>query len=567
VEIMTDHRTLENFAYQKELSKRQAQWMEYLSQYEYTITYIPGEDNTVADALSRLPDENGIIDVEACAVFSIEGDTNWARRIKKGYRSDPWCMGIIDDLARGVLDKKLEISLKNGLLFIGTRLVIPKWKLLREDLFRLAHDNMGHFGGKKSYLSLRNEFYWPNMRRNLMNAYVPACVECQQNKSRTSLPLGPLHPLPVPDDRFESVAIDFIGLLPLDEGFDAIVTMTDRLGADIQIVPCKTDMTAEQFTHLFFDKWYCENGCPKEIISDRDKNFLSKFWKSMTRLMGIKHKLSTSYHPETDGSSEQSNKTVIQCLRFHVERNQKGWVRALPKVRFNIMNTVNESTGFSPFTLKMGRSPKLVPSMVTDGALDAETAVRRDAGEMIKEIEQQVLEARDCMLMAKIGQAHNANKKRGKEVVLKKGDRVLLSMSHRRREYMQKKDGRCTKFMPRFDGPYEVLEAYPDSSTYKLKLPLSSRSHPVFHASQLRLAFDNNDSLFPARELSPPTAIVTPEGDTEYFIERIIDERTRGRGKQYLVRWMGYGPEHDLWLPRSELIDAEALERWEVQER
>jgi hypothetical protein len=89
---------------------------------------------------------------------------------------------------------------------------------------------------------------------------------------------------------------------------------------------------------------------------------------------------------------------------------------------------------------------------------------------------------------------------------------------------MQKKDGRCAKFMPRFDGPYEVLEAYPDSSTYKLKLPPSSWSHPVFHASQLRLAFDNDDSLFPARELSPPTAIVTPEGDTEYFIERIIDE-------------------------------------------
>jgi hypothetical protein len=171
------------------------------------------------------------------------------------------------------------------------------------------------------------------------------------------------------------------------------------------------------------------------------------------------------------------------------------------------------------------------------------------------------------MLAAKIGQAHNANKKRGKEVALKKGDRVLLSTSHCRREYMQKKDGRCTKFMPRFDGPYEVLEAYLDSLTYKLNLPPSSWSHLVFHASQLRLAFDNDDLLFPVRELSPPTAIITPEGDTEYFIERIIDEQTRCRGKQYLVRWMGYGPEHDLWLPRSELIDVEALERWEVWER
>jgi hypothetical protein len=81
-------------------------------------------------------------------------------------------------------------------------------------------------------------------------------------------PAGPLHPLPIPDKCFELVAIDFIGPLTPDEGFDCIVTMTDRLGADIQMVPCQTDMTAEEFAGVFFDRWYCENGCPVEIISD-----------------------------------------------------------------------------------------------------------------------------------------------------------------------------------------------------------------------------------------------------------------------------------------------------------
>jgi hypothetical protein len=72
--------------------------------------------------------------------------------------------------------------------------------------------------------------------------------------------------------------IDFIGPLPVDDGFNAIVTMTDRLGADVQIVPCKTSMTAQEFTAIFFDGWYCENGCPEEIITDRDKIFMSNFW-------------------------------------------------------------------------------------------------------------------------------------------------------------------------------------------------------------------------------------------------------------------------------------------------
>ena len=187
--------------------------------------------------------------------------------------------------------------------------MIPKYKNLRERLFQLAHDNLGHFGTEKSYGNLRNDFYWPNMRRDLGRGYVPGCTDCQRNKSSTSKPAGPLHPLPIPDKRFDSVAIDFIGPLPIDNGFNTIVTMTDRLGADIQITACKTDMTAEDFAFLFFDRWYCENGCPLEIISDRDKLFISKFWRALMKLAGIDHKLSTAYHPQTDGSSERSNKT------------------------------------------------------------------------------------------------------------------------------------------------------------------------------------------------------------------------------------------------------------------
>jgi hypothetical protein len=96
------------------------------------------------------------------------------------------------------------------------------------------------------------------------------------------------------------VAIDFIGPLPKDEGFDTIVTMTDQLGADIQITACKSDMSAEDFAFLFFDKWYCKNGCPLEIISDQDRIFVSKFWKALMKLTGIHHKLSTAYHPQMD---------------------------------------------------------------------------------------------------------------------------------------------------------------------------------------------------------------------------------------------------------------------------
>ncbi len=143
---------------------------------------------------------------------------------------------------------------------------------------------------------------------------------------------GPLHSLPVPDARFSSVAIDFVGPLPEENGFNEIITMTDRLGTDIQIIPWKTNGTAEELAQIFFDNWYCKNGLPGDIISDRDKLFVSHFWRAFTKIAGIKHKMSTAWHPETDGASERSNKTVVQALRFYVDQNQKGWSTKLPLV-------------------------------------------------------------------------------------------------------------------------------------------------------------------------------------------------------------------------------------------
>jgi hypothetical protein len=79
--------------------------------------------------------------------------------------------------------------------------------------------------------------------------------------------------------------------------------MTDRLNADIQIVPTRTDITATDLAAIFFDRWYCENGLPLEIISDRDKLFMSKFWTALHKLTGVKLKMSSLYHPQTDGAS------------------------------------------------------------------------------------------------------------------------------------------------------------------------------------------------------------------------------------------------------------------------
>ena len=343
------------------------------------------------------------------------------------------------------------------------------------------------------------------MRRDLEDAYIPACAECQRNKSKVTKPIGPLHPLPIPDQRCDSVAIDFIGPLPLENGFDSIVTFTDRLGSDIRIIPTSTSLTAEHLARLFFKEWYCENGLPLDIVSDRDKLFVSRFWKALHKLAGIKLKLSSAYHPQSDGASERTNKTIIQCIRFAVERDQRGWVQALPKVRFDIMNTVNASTGFTPFQLRFGKSARMLPPIVPpiEGEVEETTAQ-----EIISSMRPTLFEAQDNLLEAKISQAFQANKSRTLSFPFKVGDRVILSTANRRREYKSGNEHRVAKFMPRFDGPYNITATDERHSTVTLKLPGHSTNFPVFHTSEVKLFKENDDTLFPTRALAPPDPIL-----------------------------------------------------------
>ena len=145
----------------------------------------------------------------------------------------------------------------------------------------------GHFGFDKSYKSLHSSYYWPNMCWDLENAYIPSCTECQHNKDRTSKPTGPLHPLPVPNDQFDAIALDFIGSLPEEDGKDTILTMTDLLSANICIAGTHSTYTAAQIAIVLFDEWYCESSLMLRLISDRDTLFTAELWMALHKLTGI----------------------------------------------------------------------------------------------------------------------------------------------------------------------------------------------------------------------------------------------------------------------------------------
>src|SRR5277367_5179586 len=190
------------------------------------------------------------------------------------------------------------------------------------------------------------------------------------------------------------------------------------------------------------------------------------------------------------------------------------WVKSLPLIRFNIMNTVNKSTGFSPFQLRMGHSPRLIPPLVISQPAPV-SGPEIEAQHVIGRLEIDTLEAQDNLLRAKISQSIQTNKSRSLIFPFKVGDRVRLSNFNRRREYKTSGDKRVAKFMPRFDGPYTILNTDPAHRTVTLDLPNSPNIHPTFHTSEVLPFLKNDADLYPSREHAKLPPITTDCGDEE----------------------------------------------------
>jgi len=224
------------------------------------------------------------------------------------------------------------------------------------------------------------------------------------------------------------------------------------------------------------------------------------------------------------------------------------------------MNTVNKSTGYSPFQLKYGHSPRILPHFKSTTPTDKEDV---DAMEIVEGIQKDVADTKDNLMLAKISQANFVNRKHSPEIMYKVGDKVMFTTSNRHREFKEKPgDGRVTKFMPRFDRPWEIIEVHPEVSTYKLNLPHTTNIFPTFHSLQIKLFIPNNNKIFPSCKNAKIPEPVLVDGELENYINHILNFKRIKKKPSYLVHWVGFGPEHDKWLPASMLEDNEALDHW-----
>lgn len=232
-------------------------------------------------------------------------------------------------------------------------------------------------------------------------------------------------------------------------------------------------------------------------------------------------------------------------------------------IRFHIMNTMNTSTGFTPFQLQMGQSPWLIPPLVTPlpTSSEEETSVH----EIIQKLQNNILEAQDNLLCAKFSQSVEANKHHSLTFPFVIGSCVQLMTLHQCNEYKAKGEKRVAKIMPCYDELYTIVDTDERHSTITLELPnVPNISQPFtspkfFPSSRTTPCFSHHGNL---RNL--PQSWTQKENKKEFFIDKILDQCCHRHSYQYLVHWHRYGHEHNQWLPCSELQDYSTLDDWLV---
>jgi hypothetical protein len=159
----------------------------------------------------------------------------------------------------------------------------------------------GHPGYQKTVAVVKHQYFWPGMKREIAE-YIARCVECQKVKAEHRHPAGLMHPLTIPEWKWEVVTMDFITRLPrTGKLHDSIMVVVDKLTKAAHFIPLKTTHKAADVVDIFMKEVARLHRIPKTIVSDRDPKFTSNFWKGLFKGFGMNLNFSTAYHPEFDG--------------------------------------------------------------------------------------------------------------------------------------------------------------------------------------------------------------------------------------------------------------------------
>jgi hypothetical protein len=571
VRILSDHKNLEVFMSTKLLNRRQARWAEFLSGYDFVLVHIPGSKNP-ADGPSRRPDYAEGVEVPSGTLIPRSALRMLPEHVLPPSPSSPprtvntiaiaqvWNLHgvnlfvpesqlrqrILDSLPEDPIAKQQRQptstfwSWSDGLLLYKNLMYVPE--SLRLEVLRQHHDDplAGHFGVAKTLELLSRNYYFPGMSK-FVTDYVSTCDLCARGKPSRHRPYGELAPLPVPNSPWAGVSCDFVVDLPVSEGYDALLVFVDRFTKMCHLVPCNKTAKAPDFARYYLQHVIRLHGIPESLVSDRGSIFTSHFWRDLAKLLGTKSRLSTSFHPQTDGQTERMNQTIEQYLRIYCNYQQDNWVSLLPVAEFAYNNVAQDSTGCSPFYANYGYHPRFSVDL-KNSRLSVPSA--REYAERLRILHDELIEH------VKAAQNQHARYYDAKHqrIEFEVGNKVwLLSPNIRTQRPSKKLDWKRL-------GPFAITERI-GTQAYRLQLPASMKIHPVFHVSLLER---HKSSFIPGRTQPPPPPVVV-DNEEEFEVEDILDSKRLRRCLFYLIKWKGFPASETSWEPASNVTNCPDL--------
>ena len=575
VDVVTDHKNLEYFITTKILTRRQARWSEFLSQFNLVIRFRPGKQGTKPDTLTRrwdvYPKEGGsdaatLNPQNLRPVFTRE---QLAASLRATFLTPVVLRGVVimdveklhKDIGNALPDDSLAqehltaesmdprwSTGDDGLLRQDGKIYVPSTGDLRTRVLQFKHDHIlsGHFGQNKTLELVRREYSWPNLR-TFVKDFCKSCTTCMRSKSQRHKPYGFLKQLPIPEFPWNSISMDFIEQLPESRGFTAILVIVDRLTKQSIFIPTYDTINSLQLAELFVLHVFSKHGVPGHVTSDRGSEFVSHFFKSLGKALDMKLHFTSGYHPEGDGQTERTNQTLEQYLRVYCNYQQDNWSELLPLAEFAYNNSPSATTGVSPFFANKGYHPNITVYPERDLA-------SYRARSFVTDLDQLHAELRTQIAAAQARYQVSADSRRLPAPDIQIGSQVYVKAKYFRTTRPAK------KLSEKYLGPFEVI-AQPGTLSFTIKLPDHMRAvHPVFHVSMLE---PHSPDTIPNRVQSPPPPVEV-DGEIEYEIAEIVDSKLDKRRKvqlQYFVRWEGYRnhPEEFSWLSADELAHAQEL--------
>lgn len=494
--VVTDHSSLIWVFKTQKPSTRLIRWALRLQEFSFSVEYRKGKYNTVPDALSRAPTDHIKPTALTCAAvmpaqkedreeLPITDDVLW-----QAQQSDPEIMKVYDEiLTSGDVDvsKVTRFTIIEDKVFrvvtlphkIQYQAYIPE--NLRTQLLEFfhAHPLSGHLGRFKTYKRIHALAYWPNLSVDVKN-FVQNCHTCPLYKPECRRPPGKLEQTIV-SRPWEMLGVDLMGPLPRSSSNNVhLLVFVDYYSRWVELFPLRT-ATAETVSRVLIKEILTRWGVPDYLLSDRGSQFVSDLFQTVCRQWGLKHKMTTAYHPQTN-MTERVNRTLKTMISSYVGNHHKHWDKHLHEFRFALNTAVSESTGVTPAEVNLNRLLRgpldmlLQPPGSSTPACSPESPVYKKAAEMSQMknyVDQKLIKAREKQ------KAHYDKTRR--DVLYEEQDRVWM----RSHPYSKAEKAFSAKLAPKWQGPYRIVRQLTPLN-YEIVLEETGEDLRVTHVSRLK---------------------------------------------------------------------------------